>query len=71
MVGDLSKCFGCQKKVAGSRVFAVNDSAVNGGRFCSNYVKTTRYTKWNFLPLCLFFEYSKVSNLYFLLSAIV
>ena len=67
----MPKCFGCSKQAAGQRIFAVNDSVINIGHFCSNYVKTTRYTKWNFLPLCLFFQYKKVSNLYFLLSAIV
>jgi len=68
---DIPKLFGCEKPVGGPRVFQVNDCVGKRDRFCSNYVKTTRYTKWNFLPLCLFFQYTKVSNLYFLLSAII
>ena len=70
-IEEIPKILGCEKPVNGPRVFQVNDCVVNRDRFCSNYVKTTRYTKWNFLPLCLFVQYTKVSNLYFLLSAII
>lgn len=39
--------------------------------FRSNYIRTTKYTFWTFLPLVLLFEISKISNMYFILMAII
>ncbi|KNE71832.1 hypothetical protein AMAG_16264, partial [Allomyces macrogynus ATCC 38327] len=36
----------------------------------ANYIRTTKYTVWTFLPLNLFGQFRRVSNLYFLLAAI-
>ncbi|KNE63874.1 phospholipid-translocating P-type ATPase, flippase [Allomyces macrogynus ATCC 38327] len=36
----------------------------------ANYIRTTKYTVWSFLPLNLFGQFRRVSNLYFLLAAI-
>ena len=41
------------------------------GSFESNYVRTTKYTLWNFLPLSLLYQFKRFANLYFLLQAIL
>lgn len=40
-------------------------------KFPSNYIRTTKYTFWTFLPLVLIFEVSKISNIYFIAMAII
>ncbi|XAR51870.1 Phospholipid-translocating ATPase [Bertholletia excelsa] len=37
----------------------------------SNYVSTTKYTAWNFIPKSLFEQFRRVANLYFLVVACV
>ncbi|XP_071693969.1 phospholipid-transporting ATPase 6-like [Rutidosis leptorrhynchoides] len=37
--------------------------------FCSNYVSTTKYTFYNFLPIALFEQFNRVANFYFLVAA--
>nr|XP_043638635.1 probable phospholipid-transporting ATPase 7 [Erigeron canadensis] len=37
--------------------------------FCSNYVSTTKYTFFNFLPIALFEQFNRVANFYFLVAA--
>jgi hypothetical protein len=37
----------------------------------TNYIRTTKYTAWNFLPKNLFEQFSKVANFYFLIMAIL
>jgi magnesium-transporting ATPase (P-type) len=39
--------------------------------FPSNYIRTTKYTVLTFLPLVLFFEVSKISNMYFIIMAAI
>lgn len=39
--------------------------------FPSNYIRTTKYTFWSFLPIALLFELSKISNIYFIAMAII
>lgn len=39
--------------------------------FPTNYIRTTKYTFWSFLPIALLFELSKISNLYFIAMAII
>lgn len=39
--------------------------------FCQNYISTTKYNKFNFLPLSLMMQFTRVSNLYFLLLTIL
>lgn len=36
----------------------------------SNYISTTKYTIWTFLPKNLYFQFSRVYNVYFLLGAL-
>eukprot|EP01062_Namystynia_karyoxenos_P061845 TRINITY_DN5451_c0_g1_i1.p1 TRINITY_DN5451_c0_g1~~TRINITY_DN5451_c0_g1_i1.p1 ORF type:complete len:1261 (+),score=390.46 TRINITY_DN5451_c0_g1_i1:131-3913(+) len=33
--------------------------------FCNNFITTSKYTWWNFLPKNLFFQFGRVSNCYF------
>lgn len=37
----------------------------------SNYIRTTKYTKWSFLPLSLLYQFKRFSNVYFLFVAIL
>lgn len=37
--------------------------------FVSNYIRTTKYTFATFLPVCLLLQFTKLSNLYFLVVA--
>jgi phospholipid-transporting ATPase len=38
---------------------------------CDNRIKTSKYTFYNFVPLNLFVQFSKVANLYFLVIGIM
>lgn len=38
-------------------------------QFCNNYIRTAKYNVFSFLPLNLLTQFSKASNLYFLLIA--
>lgn len=39
--------------------------------FVSNFIKSSKYTLWNFLPRQLFAQFSKLANLYFLTISIL
>jgi len=54
------------------RTFYLNDHARNhAANFKSNYVRTTKYTALTFLPLCLFQQFKRLANIYFLIMAIL
>lgn len=38
---------------------------------CDNRIKTSKYTMYNFLPLNLLVQFSKVANVYFLIIGIM
>ena len=40
-------------------------------QFTSNYLRTTKYTFWNFLPLSLIYQFKREANIYFLVQAIL
>ena len=40
-------------------------------RFCSNYIKTTKYTIFSYLPLATLYQYKKLANWYFLLMSVL
>ena len=40
-------------------------------KYCSNQIKTTRYTWWNFVPIALFLQFTKVVNVFYLLNMIL
>ena len=37
----------------------------------SNYIRTTKYTAWSFLPLSLIQQFKRMANVYFLLQAVL
>ncbi|KKA26695.1 hypothetical protein TD95_003347 [Thielaviopsis punctulata] len=39
--------------------------------YITNYIRSSRYTVWNFLPKQLFFQFSKLANFYFLVIGIL
>lgn len=39
--------------------------------FCDNSISTSKYTVWSFLPKNLFYQFSKMSNVYFLFMAML
>jgi magnesium-transporting ATPase (P-type) len=50
----------------------INDPASNAPhKFMSNYIKTTKYTVWNFLPLAILFQFKRFANIYFLLMCVL
>ena len=55
------------------RLFFFNDRIRN--QLCadhmSNYIRTTKYTSWNFLPLSLMYQFKRKANIYFLAQAIL
>ena len=42
-----------------------------GQPFIDNYIRSSKYTPWNFLPRQLFAQFSKLANLYFLIVSIL
>ncbi|KAI1206839.1 phospholipid-translocating P-type ATPase [Annulohypoxylon truncatum] len=43
----------------------------SGGHYISNFIRSSRYTKWSFLPKQLYFQFSKLANFYFLIIAVL
>lgn len=41
------------------------------GRFCDNTIVTSKYTAWNFLPKCLFEQFRRIANVYFLVISVL
>ncbi|RKP26375.1 hypothetical protein SYNPS1DRAFT_14278 [Syncephalis pseudoplumigaleata] len=39
-------------------------------QYPTNYIRTTKYTLWSFVPVNLFFQFRRFYNIYFLLAAI-
>ncbi|KAI0135879.1 phospholipid-translocating P-type ATPase [Daldinia grandis] len=42
-----------------------------GSHYISNFIRSSRYTKWSFVPKQLYFQFSKLANFYFLVIAIL
>jgi phospholipid-translocating ATPase len=42
-----------------------------GHSYVSNFIRSSRYTLWDFLPKQLFFQFSKLANFYFLVIGIL
>ncbi|TGZ80506.1 phospholipid-translocating P-type ATPase [Ascodesmis nigricans] len=42
-----------------------------GHGYCSNTIRSSRYTLWNFFPKQLFYQFSKLANFYFLCVSIL
>ncbi|KAI1103499.1 phospholipid-translocating P-type ATPase [Jackrogersella minutella] len=43
----------------------------SGGDYISNFIRSSRYTKWSFLPKQLYYQFSKLANFYFLVIAVL
>jgi len=57
---------------ADTRTIYLNDTLRNEQfAYCTNYIRTTKYTKWNFLPLSLMIQFKRLANVYFLVIAII
>ena len=55
-----------------SRTFFLNDHSRNlQFGYKSNYVRTTKYTMWSFFPVCLFNQFKRFANIYFLIIAVL
>ena len=44
---------------------------MDGAKFCTNEIKTSRFTLWNFLPLAILIQYKKVANISWTIVAIM
>lgn len=76
--GGWRSCFGScfsfgDKEVERTEyIIHMNDKSANAEyNYPSNFIKTSKYTFWNFIPLGLFFQFKKISNIYFLLNMII
>lgn len=50
----------------------LKDERTDGTKpFVSNFIRSSRYTLWSFLPKQLYFQFSKLANFYFLIIAIL
>ncbi|KAI1414424.1 phospholipid-translocating P-type ATPase [Hypoxylon sp. FL1857] len=43
----------------------------SGNHYISNFIRSSRYTKWSFVPKQLYFQFSKLANFYFLIIAVL
>ncbi|KAI0835220.1 phospholipid-translocating P-type ATPase [Hypoxylon sp. FL0890] len=43
----------------------------SGNHYASNFIRSSRYTKWSFVPKQLYFQFSKLANFYFLIIAVL
>ncbi|GET87004.1 phospholipid-transporting ATPase 1-like protein [Leishmania tarentolae] len=72
----LCKCVCCfstaeEEAEEGEVIVYCNNAEANAQfNYPSNFISTSKYTILSFLPLGLLFEFRKVSNLYFLMSAV-
>lgn len=55
---------------ASLRAFRIS-SQQDSQYFCSNYIKTTKYTLISWLPLATLYQYKKLANWYFLLMTVL
>ena len=55
-----------------NRTFYINDNTRNAVfDYPDNYISTTKYHWYNFLPLALFLQFTRVANVYFLIIAVL
>jgi magnesium-transporting ATPase (P-type) len=61
------------KKNTDGRTFYINNSQKNKEKYnyVNNYVKTSKYTWYDFLPKSLLLQFSRTANIYFLLIMII
>ncbi len=55
-----------------TRKIYLNDRHKNAHlKYPGNKVKTSKYNLWTFIPKCLYLQFMRVANLYFLLIAVL
>ena len=60
------------RKEASERTFTINsDEANEEEKFITNYIRTTKYTFYNFIPKSLLMQFLRFANIYFLIIAIL
>lgn len=66
-------CFAKQapKRFDLKREVDIADREVNEVTYPTNFISTTKYSVFSFLPVCLLIQFTKSANCYFLLSAIL
>jgi len=61
-----------EEEVIEPRLVSINKPDINfQQKFVDNYVSTTKYKFWNFLPKNLFEQFRRVANIYFLIIALI
>ena len=53
------------------RSFEINCNSQNKDLFGENYIKTTKYTPYSFLPLSIFYQYRRLANCFFLVLTVL
>ena len=56
---------------SGGRTVTINWQHQNEGRYPGNKIHTTRYTWYNFVPIALLIQFTKVSNSFYALGAVL
>lgn len=59
-------------KKSETRTVYLNDNLRNlQFNYRTNYIRTTKFTKWSFAPLCLLQQFKRFANVYFLMIVII
>ena len=53
------------------RKFTAANSVYNSNTFEMNYISTTKYNAYSFLPICLLGQFKRYANIYFLVMAVI
>ncbi|CEL98109.1 unnamed protein product [Vitrella brassicaformis CCMP3155] len=53
------------------RAMVLKEQYIKKGPYCSNFIKTSKYEWWNFVPKSLFHLFRQIANFYFLIIAIL
>lgn len=69
----VSKKGAAAKEAQGERIVRLNDPVTNDreGKFCDNFVSTSKYNVISFTPKFLFEQFSKYANVFFLFTACI
>eukprot|EP01062_Namystynia_karyoxenos_P061848 TRINITY_DN5451_c0_g4_i1.p1 TRINITY_DN5451_c0_g4~~TRINITY_DN5451_c0_g4_i1.p1 ORF type:complete len:1302 (+),score=519.96 TRINITY_DN5451_c0_g4_i1:130-3906(+) len=64
----LKKCVGKDVPQGGQGPREVHNNLAKNERFVSNFIKTSKYELWNFVPANLYYQFGRVANCYFLFN---
>lgn len=59
------------QKSSQRNIFINNEQRNKDQKFLSNYIRTTKYTMFSFVPMALLYQFMRLSNCYFLLVTIL